>query len=210
MGRYKRRTESLVDAAGTGQRCHPHRLCAGLQQGAGSCTRGGARGQNVVDQKNMFACNQRWGGYLERSTHIQTALARCQSCLGLGCAQPDESAGGKGQAPVGRSFAQRCKGFSRNQPRLIETAVSLLCAMQRNWNHQHLAGRFSRQLLDRAREDLAELTGSGAQAAVFECVDQVAHAAFIRPVGNSLHKGRGGEPAGTAQTGYVGTGRGRR
>jgi len=147
----------------------------------------------------VFTCNQRRGGYLESSTHIQAALARCQSCLGLGCAKPDESAGCKGQAPVGCFPAQNRKRFGRNQTRLVETAIAMLCAMQRHRDHNHLRRRFRPQLLDRTGKELAELTGSRAQPAVFECVNQVAHTPFVGPIRNSLHKGRSGQAANTAQ-----------
>lgn len=196
----------MIDAAGARKRRNPDRFGAGLQQGARCRARGCAGGEDVVDEKDVLSRDSGRIRYGKRAAHVEPALVSCQSRLACGGTQTDQGAGSEGQSPAGSLPAQDGDGFGSDQPCLVEAALGVLGAMQRNRDDQHLCRRFRLQLHKDAGEYSAKFVSRRAEAVVFQRVDQIAHPAFVGPVRNGLHKGRRNETADTAQTLHAGIG----
>ena len=95
--------------------------------------------------------------------------------------------------------AEADQGFSSQCSRLVEAALGVLRAVQRNGYDKHLGRCFICQLCNGDRQHLAEIPSGRMQAVVFEHVNRIAHAAFVDAVSNGAREGRRGEAAGATE-----------
>jgi len=98
-------------------------------------------------------------------------------------------------------LAQKGNCFGSQQTCLIEATIGVFGPMERDRNNEHFGGSFARKLHDRTGQHLTEFRRNGTQAVVLECMNQIAHAALVKAIGNGPLKGRWSEAAGTAEAG---------
>lgn len=139
----------------------------------------------------------------EGAAHVDAPLARSESSLAIGGAQPHQRARRKRELPRGMTAAQAEHRFARESPRLVESALRILGAMQWDGDDQHFSRRLISQLGNGHGEHAAEIPRGRMQAVVFERVDGFAHAAFVKPVRNGANKVGRSNPASAAKRGGV-------
>ncbi len=98
-------------------------------------------------------------------------------------------------------FAQELERLERKQAGLIEAATCQLGPVERNRNHEELAGSVGRQPGDGLGEHLAEGSGRREEFVVFERMEGSAHWLFVEAVGDGADEGRRGHAADAAKSG---------
>ncbi len=186
---------------GAGERGNPDGAGAGVQQGfrRGAC--GGAGGEDVVDQQEIFAGDRGRIGDAKRSAKVEAALAGCESSLTLGGALSQQCLRGKGQLPGGVSPAQRNQCFCGKQTGLVKAATAIFGAMKGNRYDKQFCRSLVCQLRDSVGEQASERARNGPEFVVFEGVDGVAHATVVGGAGNGALEGRRRQAAGAAECG---------
>src|SRR5437879_6285936 len=83
-------------------------------------------------------------------------------------------------------WLQRADGVSRNSGRLVESAVMLLGAIERNGNDDDFTARSSARFRNDSAQNLRQLHAqrlrSATHALIFQKMDEVAQHAFIRTI----------------------------
>ena len=194
---------SEVSMPGTGERCDPDGLGSSAEQGAGGSTGGGAGCQDVIDNEHILSGNEGRVRDTECMAQVNAALTRSESGLTFCSALAEQDCGCKFQMPGRMRLVQGCEGMHCEEAGLVESAARLLGGVQRNGNDEQLRRRVSGELLYRVGEHVTQRSSGRFEAAVFEGVDGVAHAAFIGGPCYGALKGGRAHAAGPAERCFV-------
>lgn len=157
-----------------GQSCDANRCGACIHKSLAAGARGGAGGENVVNEQDVAIPN---GGRIDdkkSATQILAALAGSQSGLTLGSPLPHERGWRQLEPPLGMRLAQNADGLDCEVARLVKAALGLAKAMERHRHDQELCGRsfvdLRSHLRDGGGEACAQFTGERCDALEFEGV----------------------------------------
>ena len=81
--------------------------------------------------------------------------------------------------PSGMRFAERVDGAFREDTGLVESALSVLGAMERHWNNKQLCWCIGSELGDGGSKHRAQPNGDRVDAIVLESVNGGAHASVV-------------------------------
>jgi hypothetical protein len=193
----------VLEQTCAGQGCDADRSGSGAGEGAGNGASGSAGGENVVDDQDVALGDGARIGHGEGAADVAAALVRAESGLAVSGANADDGVGRESETPAGMGVMERPNGGFGEQTRLVEPALSMLGAVQRNGDYREVQRGVCSQLRDGLGEETAERARGRRKPLIFQRMDGVAHAVFVGAVGYGADEAGRGETADAADGGGI-------
>ncbi len=137
----------------------------------------------------------------EGAAEVDASGAGGKARLAFGGAEAHQGGRRESQMPGGMGEAQGAESLFGQGSGLVESALFVFGTVQGDGDDEQIGGRIGGKFGDGLGEEFSESAGGRMQAAVFEGMNRVLHAALVEAEGNGSDERRWGEAAGAAEGG---------